>query len=159
MGQEIEYKYLVVTDDWREGARGQLLRQGYLNRGPQRTVRIRIAGEAAYLTIKSLRTGIVRDEFEYSIPVADAEQLLSMCLPPLIEKRRYEVEYRGHTWEVDEFLGDNAGLIVAELEVPSVETPFELPPWVGRDVSEDPRYFNSQLAETPYNTWLDRDSS
>lgn len=153
MGQEIEHKFLVTSNEWRSGVKGTLYRQGYLSRDTGRTVRVRIAGDAAFLTIKSLRTGIVRDEFEYPIPLTDAHSLLELCLPPLIEKTRYEVEFGGHTWEIDEFHGANAGLIVAEIELPTEDTPFEQPSWVGLDVSEDPRYFNSRLSEHPFSTW------
>lgn len=153
MAMEIEHKFLVTSNDWRVGATGRLMRQGYLCREAARTVRVRVVGTQAFLTIKGLRHGIVRDEFEYDIPLADAQLLLAMCHPPLVEKTRYEIEFAGHTWEVDEFHGANTGLVIAEIELPTVDTAFELPPWVGDDVSTDPRYFNSRLAEHPFSQW------
>ncbi|MEZ4363567.1 MAG: CYTH domain-containing protein [Kofleriaceae bacterium] len=156
MGTEIERKFLVLDDSWRDGAAGRRLVQGYLCRDPERTVRVRLDGERGLLTIKGQSQGAARAEFEYEVPRADAEALLSMCLPPLIDKRRYEVEHEGARWEIDEFLGDNAPLVVAELELASEDASFERPPWLGREVTDDPRYFNSQLAQTPYSRWPTR---
>jgi len=153
MGTEIERKFLVTSEAWRDGSAGTALKQGYLNREPDRTVRIRIAGDAAFITIKGRREGIARDEFEYPIPVADAEGLLAMCLPSPVIKTRYLVHHEGHCWEVDEFHGDNEGLIVAEIELSSVDEPFSRPPWLGEEVSLDSRYFNSRLAQFPYKAW------
>jgi len=152
VGTEIERKFLVVGTQWRQGA-GTLLRQGYLNRDPQRTVRVRIAGAQAFITIKGASQGSVRAEFEYAIPSADAQQLLSLCEGPLIEKLRYRIEHGGLCWEVDEFQGENRGLVVAELELTAVDQGFERPSWVGEEVTHDPRYFNSQLAARPFTTW------
>lgn len=153
MGVEIERKFLVTSDGWREGAVSTVMRQGYLSRDAQRTVRIRVAGTEGYVTIKGQRDGLLRAEFEYGIPLGDAEALLGMCLAPLIEKVRHVVWYAGKRWEVDEFFGANEGLIVAELELGSEEEEFERPPWLGEEVSLDVRYFNSQLASEPYSTW------
>jgi CYTH domain-containing protein len=153
MATEIERKFLVTSDAWRDGQSGVLLQQGYLSRDPDRTVRVRIAGEAAFLTIKGRSKGLTRSEFEYPLPLDEARELLALCLPPLIEKRRHEVLHGGHVWEIDEFSGDNAGLIVAELELPAEDTAFEAPPWLGREVSDDPRYFNSNLSQRPFTRW------
>jgi CYTH domain-containing protein len=120
----------------------------------QATVRVRIAGDRAFLTLKGATTGITRLEFEYEIPVGDADTLLTeLCQAPLIEKTRYRIPIGNHTWEVDEFWGDNAGLIVAEVELKSADEPIELPAWVGQEVSNDPRYYNANLVQHPYCTW------
>jgi CYTH domain-containing protein len=126
-----------------------------LNRDHLRTVRVRIADSQAFLTIKGPNEGIRRQEFEYPIPLADADALLALCEGPLIEKHRHRVVHGGLLWEIDEFHGANAGLVVAEVELPSVEHPFEAPPWLGREVSHDPRYFNSSLSRHPFSTWDD----
>lgn len=152
MGIEIERKFLVRNDGWRT-EHGTRLIQGYLSRDKGRTVRVRIAGEAAWLTIKGLTTGISRAEFEYAIPVADAEQLLSLCEGPIIEKTRHLVEYEGTTWEVDEFHGANAGLVVAEVELDSESEFFARPAWLGDEVSGDVRYSNSSLSVMPFSLW------
>jgi CYTH domain-containing protein len=152
MAVEIERKFLVTGDAWRQ-AEGTRLSQGYLNRDKERTVRIRVAGSQAFLTIKGLTSGASRAEFEYEIPLMDAEQLLLMCDGPLVEKIRYVIAYDGHSWEVDEFLGDNAGLVVAEIELQSEDESFSRPEWVGVEVTDDPRYFNSSLARKPYRLW------
>ena len=154
MAQEIERKYRVVNDDWRQAATGTRYRQGYLMNQQQATVRVRIAGDRAFLTLKGATTGITRLEFEYEIPVGDADTLLTeLCQAPLIEKTRYRIPIGNHTWEVDEFWGDNAGLIVAEVELKSADEPIELPAWVGQEVSNDPRYYNANLVQHPYCTW------
>jgi adenylate cyclase len=114
---------------------------------------VRVAGRNAFLTLKGASQGPVRTEFEYPIPVADAEVLLQMCAGPLIEKVRYEVQHGGLCWEVDEFCGENHGLVIAEVELTAPDQPFDRPPWVGEEVTDDPRYFNSQLAIHPYITW------
>jgi CYTH domain-containing protein len=149
---EIERKFLVTGSGWRQG-HGVRLSQGYLNRDKERTVRIRLAGERAFLTIKGASSGATRAEFEYEIPVADAEELLKLCDGPIIQKVRHTVAYKGLEWEIDEFLGDNAGLVVAEVELEREDQPFERPGWVGQEVTEDPRYYNSSLAASPYSTW------
>lgn len=153
MPAEIERKFLVADDAWRAGAVGTRYVQGYLSRDPERTVRVRRAGDRAFLTIKGISRGISRPEFEYAIPVAQAEDLFALCLGPLIEKTRTIVEYSGKRWEVDEFAGDNAGLVVAEIELKGEDEVFDLPPWAGAEVSDDPRYFNSSLSERPFKSW------
>ncbi len=156
MAIEIERKFLVLNDDWRQNAQGIHYRQGYLTVDPERTVRVRIAGVEAFLTIKGKTEGISRSEYEYPIPVEEAAQLLDdLCLKPLIEKIRYRVDYGGRTWEVDQFQGENRGLILAEVELESSDAPVELPPWAGREVSDDPRYYNASLSRTPYRSWAD----
>lgn len=152
MAIEIERKFLVTGDAWRQ-ADGTRLSQGYLNRDKERTVRVRVAGNKAFLTIKGLTSGASRAEFEYEIPLTDAEQLLPLCDGPLVEKIRYVVAHDGHSWEVDEFLGDNAGLVVAEIELQSEDESFSRPKWVGVEVTDDSRYFNSSLALKPYCMW------
>ena len=152
MGIEIERKFLVVGDDWRAASAVPCV-QGYLNRDKARTVRVRIVQEQAWLTIKGTSAGATRAEFEYPIPLADARQLLALCDGPLVRKTRRVVEHAGSTWEIDEFQGDNAGLVVAEIELASEDAPFVAPPWLGAEVTHDPRYFNSSLAAAPYSTW------
>ena len=152
MGTEIERKFLVASAGWRAGNSVRLI-QCYLNRDKHRTVRIRIAGDKAFLTVKSLVQGATRAEFEYPIPVADAEQMLKFSDGPIIEKNRYVIEHDGCRWEVDEFFGDNAGLIMAEIELTSEDQPFSRPPWLGREVTHDMRFYNSNLAAHPYKEW------
>ena len=152
MGIEIERKFLVIGEAWRQGS-GTLLAQGYLNRDKERTVRVRVAGERAFLTIKGANAGAVRADFEYAIPVADAEQLLALSDGPVVRKIRREIEHAGLTWEVDEFLGDNAGLVVAELELDSEDQVFAKPDWIGAEVTDDRRYLNSNLATFPFRRW------
>ncbi len=155
MAKEIERKYLIASDDWRsEALAGALYRQGYLSTDPQRSVRIRIAEAGAWLNIKSKISPLSRYEFEYPIPKVDAEIILNnLCLQPLIEKTRYRAVYAGFTWEIDVFAGDNAGLIVAELELESENQIFERPPWLGREISHDPRYLNINLVRRPFSRW------
>lgn len=156
MSIEIERKFLVIGDDWRHGAVGTEYRQGYLCADHDRTVRVRVAGDQACITIKGGSRGISRMEFEYAIPVDEAMILLvELCEQPVIEKIRYPIEYRGFVWEVDEFLGDNAGLVVAEIELEEVEQAFEKPPWIGAEVSAERRYSNAALARSPFSGWLD----
>lgn len=152
MATEIERKFLVISSAWRQGT-GILYRQGYLNRDKCRTVRVRVAGEAAFLTIKGISVGATRSEFEYSIPLSDAQSLLAMCDGPLVEKTRYVLVHAGTTWEVDEFHGDNAGLVVAEVELQSENQPFTRPDWLGEEVTHDARYFNSNLSILPHQRW------
>jgi CYTH domain-containing protein len=155
MPTEIERKFLVTGSEWRQ-AKGSHVRQGYLNRDKERTVRVRLAGEKAFLTIKGLSDGASRDEFEYEIPVTQAEQLLSLCDGPILHKVRHVVEYSGLIWEVDEFLGENEGLVVAEVELEREDQPFQRPSWLGQEVTDDPRYFNSNLCTNPYSKWRKR---
>ena len=152
MAVEIERKFLVVGDDWRT-EQPVYYSQGYLNTHMDRTVRVRIAGECAYLTIKAFVNHTNRLEFEYSIPVADAQQLLPLCEQPPVEKKRHRVAFAGFEWEVDEFLGENLGLVVAEIELESSDQPFEKPGWVGQEVTDQPQYLNSQLAKRPFSSW------
>jgi CYTH domain-containing protein len=152
MGIEIERKFLVVGDAWR-AAPAVPYAQGYLNRDKQRTVRVRIVQQQAWLTVKGANAGATRAEFEYPIPVDDARQLLAMCDGPVIRKTRRVVEHAGARWEIDEFEGDNAGLVVAEIELASEQASFERPDWLGAEVTHDSRYFNSSLATAPYSTW------
>ena len=153
MTAEIERKFLVVDDSWRDGTPGVRISQGYLSQDPDRTVRVRIGGEKAWLTIKGRTHGITRAEFEYAIPVDDARALLELCLPAVIDKTRHEISHGGHLWEVDDFHGENVGLVIAEVELADDAISPELPPWVGAEVSADARYFNSCLAVVPYAKW------
>jgi CYTH domain-containing protein len=154
MAQEIERKFLLAGDGWREGAEGVRFRQGYLSTHPDRNVRVRTKGEKATLTIKGRTTGISRSEYEYAIPVDDARSLLDeLCVKPLIEKVRYKVEYGGMEWVIDEFEGENDGLLLAEVELESEDQAVELPPWIGEEVSDDPRYYNASLVTNPYCRW------
>ena len=154
MGQEIERKFLVRGDDWRRLATGKTYRQGYLSTIKERTVRVRTIDDKGFLTIKGISRGVSRSEFEYEIPAEEANQLLDdLCERPLIEKRRYKIPAGRHTWEVDEFFGENDGLIVAEIELASESEAFERPSWIGEEVSSDPRYFNANLIRNPYKNW------
>ena len=156
MAKEIERKYLVQGDRWKKLAQGVLYRQGYIATVGKATVRVRVIGDRGYLTIKGENKGIVRAEFEYPIPVEDAEEMLNtLCDRPLIEKFRYIIPYGNLVWEVDEFLGDNAGLIIAEVELESEDLVIALPDWIDREVS-DPKYFNVNLVKHPYKLWSDR---
>jgi len=154
MGIEIERKFLVTGDAWR-AAPAVAYAQGYLNRDKDRTVRVRVVQQQAWITIKGASTGATRAEFEYPIPLSDARQLLALCDGPLVRKLRRRIEHAGAIWEVDEFQGDNAGLVVAEIELASEQAKFERPAWLGAEVTHDPRYFNSNLAARPYATWPD----
>ena len=158
MATEIERKFLVGDDRWRATAdAGTPLRQGYLCEVPERTVRVRTAGDRAFLTIKGKTVGASRSEFEYAIPVADAEALLTLCVPPLIEKTRYRVAHASHIWEIDVFAGANAGLILAEVELRTEAEAVALPDWAGTEVTTDPRYYNVHLRAHPYRTWQSDD--
>lgn len=163
---EIERKFLVRGDAWRAAAHEAIpMAQGYLNdqaavtmplegRGAQRaSVRVRIAGEAAFLNIKSREVGRSRQEFDYPIPAQDARALLALCVGGMIDKRRHLLRHGGHLWEIDEFLGENAGLVVAEIELGAVDEAFERPAWLGVEVTELPRYYNLALATRPYSQW------
>jgi CYTH domain-containing protein len=154
MGIEIERKFLLTSTSWKEFAPGTSYRQGYLNSTKERTVRVRTIDDKGFLTIKGLSVGATRVEYEYEIPVADAEHLLDeLCEKPLIEKNRYKIAHGGFVWEVDEFFGENKGLIVAEIELESENQSFDKPEWVGEEVTGDPRYFNSSLIKEPYSQW------
>ena len=165
MGIEIERKFLVVGDGWRAAAHKVVpMAQGYLNdldamepaagrSAMKASVRVRIAGDEAYLNLKSRELGHTRQEFDYPIPVADARALLALCVGGLVDKRRHYVEHQGRLWEVDEFLGDNAGLVVAEIELEHANAPFERPDWAGAEVTDAQRYYNLALATRPYSAW------
>lgn len=153
MPLEIERKFLVIDNSWRLEAVGELYSQGYLSQYPHPTVRVRIQGEKAFLTIKGKPIGIARPEFEYAIPIQEAQELLSLCITPLISKTRYKISHAGMIWEVDEFHDANAGLIIAEIELTSPEAVFSLPSWIGQEVTNDARYTNSRLATHPFKTW------
>ncbi|MEZ7198575.1 CYTH domain-containing protein [Pseudodesulfovibrio karagichevae] len=154
MAKEIERKFLLVGDDWRELAKGTHYRQGYLNSAKERTVRVRTIDDKGFLTIKGITTGATRVEYEYEIPHAECTEMLdNLAEKPIIEKARYKIEFGGFTWEVDEFFGVNRGLVVAEIELKSEDQAFEKPAWVGEEVTGDPRYFNSNLVANPYTTW------
>jgi CYTH domain-containing protein len=156
MGTEIERKYLVKGDRWKNLAQGVLYRQGYLATVGKATVRVRVIGELGYLTIKGENIGTVRSEFEYPIPVEDAEEMLNtLCDRPLIEKFRYIIPYGNLLWEVDEFLGDNAGLIIAEVELENEHQQVILPDWIDKEVTEA-KYFNSNLVRLPYKQWINK---
>ncbi len=158
MGLEIERKFTVVGDSWKEGATSELYVQGYMSSDSCSTLRIRQAGERAWLTIKGKRDNLSRLEFEYPIPPADAQLMLEkLCLPLLIRKRRYRKEYQGFIWEIDEFQGDNEGLVIAEIELHSENQDFIRPPWLGREVSEDRCYYNGSLRTYPYCKWTQKE--
>jgi len=152
MPAEIERKFLVNGNGWRQG-QGIRICKGYLNPDKERTVRVRLAGEKAFLTVKGMNIGATRAEYEYPIPVSHAEELLKICDGPVLEKNRYAVDHNGLIWEVDEFLGENEGLIVAEVELKSEDQSFDRPEWVGQEVTDDPRYFNSNLCAHPFSKW------
>ena len=156
MGVEIERKFLVTDDSWRAHctAPGRAIRQGYLVNGLPNTVRVRVADFDAWLTIKGPAIGLSRAEFEYAIPLADAEEMLATrCVGPLIEKMRHRIAWNNLVIELDEFFGANVGLIIAEVELPEEHTPFTPPDWFGGEVSHDFRYHNSQLSKWPFSTW------
>jgi adenylate cyclase len=167
MGLEIERKFLLNSDDWSQHTdKSVRMAQGYLNdmqalrTGAQKaSVRIRIAGEQAFLNMKSRELGTTRQEFDYEIPVADAEDLLKLCVGGLIDKTRHYLRHAGFLWEIDVFEGDNAGLIVAEIELPSADTEFAKPDWAGRQVTDELRYYNLALAERPYSRWSAEEKS
>jgi adenylate cyclase len=155
MATEIERKFLLASDDWRrEVTEHTDLVQGYLSRSPNSAIRVRIKGEQAHLNIKHTLDGIHRLEYEYPIPIEDAREMLErVALRPLIDKTRHHVRRGRHLWEIDEFHGDNAGLVVAEVELSAADEDFERPAWLGKEVSDDARYYNSNLSEHPYSRW------
>lgn len=155
MGLEIERKYLVKNEKWKEQADpGKPYIQGYLVGSKQASVRVRIEGDEAFLNIKSATLGVRRQEYEYPLPVSEATEILNtLCEQPLIEKTRYHVSNGADIWEVDVFAGQNAGLVVAEIELDSEDAAIELPEWVGTEVSDDPRYYNVSLVKHPYSAW------
>lgn len=154
MPLEIERKFLVRGEGWRDQGGGIPYRQGYLSTVPDRTVRVRLVRDKGYLTIKGVSVGATRAEYEYEIPAVEASEMLdNLCERPLIEKTRYRVEYQGLVWEVDEFDGDNAGLIIAEVEIDAEDQAIILPDWVGNEVTGDPRYYNANLITDPFTSW------
>lgn len=155
MGVEIERKFLVVGDGWRGSVlSSSRIVQGYIARNDAATVRVRIKGDAAYLTLKGRSAGIARSEFEYEIPVGDAEAMLAeMAEGPVIDKVRHLIDVDGHVWELDVFAGENAGLVMAEIELGSDDEEFRVPDWAGPDVSDDSRYYNVNLAQNPFRNW------
>jgi len=154
MPQEIERKFLVKGEDWRVAGTGIPYRQGYLSTALERTVRVRVIRDKGYLTIKGVTVGATRVEYEYEIPAGEASEMLdNLCERPLIEKTRYRLEHHGLTWEVDEFEGDNAGLIVAEVELDEEDQAVMLPDWVGKEVTGERRYYNASLIADPYTSW------
>ena len=157
MATEIERKFLVRDEAWRQRSdKGLRMRQGYVSGGERASVRVRVQGDQAFLNIKSATLGVWRREFDYPIPLDDAEEMLAqLCAGPLIEKTRYHVAHAGHTWEVDVFEGDNAGLVVAEIELEHEDEVFDKPEWAGAEVSHDPRYYNVCLVKHPYKEWRD----
>ncbi len=159
MSYEIERKFLVAGDSWREQCdAGEVMRQGYLAGGKQGSVRVRLSGTQAWLNIKGATVGAKRREFEYLIPVVDAEIILDeLCHGPLIEKTRFRLRHGDHTWEIDVFAGDNDGLVVAEVELDAADEAVELPAWLGHEVTEEARYYNVALVEHPFSQWNDSD--
>lgn len=154
MGKEIERKFLVSGNTWRGQEVGKSYRQGYLSTVKERTVRVRTAGDKGFITVKGVSIGATRSEYEYEIPLADASEMLDrLCERPLIEKTRYRIPHEGLVWEIDEFEGDNRGLITAEVELKDEHQSVALPSWTGREVTGDPRYFNSNLVAKPFSKW------
>ena len=154
MGIEIERKFLVADGGWRDAADpGTVMKQGYLAAEPERTVRVRVAGDQAWLTIKGPTDGAVRAEYEYPVPVVDAEAILELCATMVVHKTRHLVPHGGHVWEVDVFAGENDRLVLAEVELTRADEVIDLPDWLGAEVTDDHRYSNSQLSRRPYNRW------
>ncbi len=157
MGIEIERKFLLNGNQWKNLSVADVIRQGYLSADHARVVRIRIVNEKAFITIKSSVNGLFRNEWEYPIPLVDAEEMLEkLCQRPLIEKKRYRIPYKGMVWEVDEFFGENTGLLIAEIELESEDQIFSKPEWIGKEVTHDPRYYNTNLMKNPYLTWEEK---
>lgn len=155
MALEVEHKFLLASDAWRQQVEGSVFyRQGYLSGSPLSSVRVRVSDQHAWLNIKSATIGSHRQEYEYEIPLSDANAILDdLCHKPLIEKIRHFVSYGQHVWEIDEFMGDNAGLIVAEVELSQIGESFEIPAWIGAEVTSDLRYYNNNLVKHPYKDW------
>lgn len=155
MTAEIERKFLVTDASWDDGSPGERIAQGYLTLDPDRSVRVRLADEKAWITIKGRTESITRAEFEYAIPADDARKLLDICLPSVIDKTRHRIRFRDHLWEIDVFHGANEGLVLAEVELADESVSPELPPWAGADVSADFRYYNTSLATHPFREFRD----
>ena len=159
MAVEIERKFLLSNSRWRDQVYSKkTIVQGYLSQAPEKTVRIRISNERGIITIKGKSEGNSRLEFEYPIPLNDAKQLIKLCVQPVIEKQRHLVKHGTKTWEIDEFLGENKGLLLAEIELETSDEPIDLPEWIGREVSHDRRYFNASLATHPYCRWAEAEA-
>lgn len=158
MATEIERKFLVRDDSWRDAVSHSVdIAQGYLANTERGSIRVRVSGNQANLNIKSMTLGVRRKEYDYPIPAEDARAMLNeLCMRPIIEKTRHYAERNGHTWEIDEFHGDNAGLVVAELELEHEDEVYEPPHWLGEEVSDDPRYYNVSLVDHPYSHWQDK---
>ncbi|TXH68782.1 MAG: CYTH domain-containing protein [Thiothrix sp.] len=161
MALEIEHKFLLISDEWRGLVkRSEVFRQGYLSNNPAASVRVRIANDQASLNIKGMTIGTHRPEYEYSIPLQDAAELLEqLCARPIIEKTRHFVDFAGKTWEIDEFAGENLGLIVAEVELETIGESFQRPAWAGIDVSGIERYYNVSLLKYPYQQWTEAEKT
>ena len=157
MAVEIEHKFLLASNQWRELAFGSVIyKQGYLSSHPTSSIRVRISDKKAWFNIKSATIGTQRQEFEYEIPLSDAQEILdTLCAKPIIEKTRHFVTMGTHIWEIDEFYGDNAGLVVAEIELSAEGEVFAKPDWLGVEVTQDLRYYNNNLARNPYKNWRD----
>ena len=154
MAIEIERKFLLKNSDWkRPESKGIEIIQGYLNSNKNRTVRIRVKGEIGLITVKGKTINASRKEYEYQIPLEDAKEMLQLCEQPIIEKVRFEIQHNQKIWEVDEFKGINEGLVLAEIELDDEDEKFELPNWIGEEVTLDTRYYNSNLIENPYSQW------
>jgi adenylate cyclase len=154
MGKEIERKFLVIGERYRSLAKGARYRQGYLSTVKERTVRVRTVDHQGTLTVKGISVGATRSEYEYEIPAVDADEMIDhLCEKPIIEKNRYKIPLGDVTWEVDEFLGANQGLMVAEVELESEDQTFVRPDWIGEEVTSDPKYFNANLVARPFSTW------
>lgn len=157
MGKEIEKKFLIVSDDWRRLGTGKTYCQGYLNSEKGRTVRVRTINDLGVLTIKGGNVGETRLEYEYDIPIDEAREMLrELCHKPLIEKTRYKIPFAGFIWEVDEFQGENDGLIFAEIELEYEGQKFDIPSWIGQEVTGDSRYYNANLVKNPYSNWKEQ---
>ena len=154
MATEIERKYLLKNDSWKQevSSKNKII-QGYLSSKPERTVRIRITKNKGFVTIKSKNIGSLRKEFEYEIPIEDAKELILLCEKPIIQKTRYIVEYSSHIWEIDIFEGENQGLEVAEIELSQENEEFSIPDWIGPEVTNESKYYNSQLIINPFMNW------
>lgn len=155
MGIEIERKFLVDHDQWNklDKPKGMIIRQGYMLKDDSKTIRVRVKDDSGYITIKGKTEGISRSEYEYAIPVKDGNELLATFCDASVNKTRYNITFAGKLWEVDVFEGDNSGLIIAEIELDNEVETFELPKWIAKEVTEDARYYNSNLSVNPYKNW------
>jgi len=154
MSQEIERKFLVKDSHYRQLGQYLHIHQGFLSTEKDRVVRVRVHGKKAFLTIKGISKGIARTEYEYKIPMTDAKYMLeNLCIQPTIEKYRYNVNVEGFTWEIDEFIGENEGLIIAEIELKTDDQQFPKPEWIGEEVTGDTRYYNANLVKNPFRSW------